>query len=249
MTKNLNKPKIIFHVCDGILKPRSRRKGPRRRFVDTVFRLKVGIEVVLTKLCRRRRRCRRVFGGLLDECRKALKLLCKHDDAAYRSLSAEFALFCAEDGAPSDIFTENELLLPHLVWSQAVEKFPLLAPLLMKLFSLPTSAAGGERNHKAAKHVHRSSTRPRLSKEKVEMQTAISFNRHSLNHSTVSRGSGMDHVNSLTFSAPIQNGSDPSDEDDDVDWHEQTFLCRLEDVHDTSELSNNILFALVADSE
>ena len=67
MTKNLNKPKIIFHECDGILKPRSRRKGPRRRFVDTVFRLKVGVEVVLTKLCRRRRRCRRVFGGLLDE--------------------------------------------------------------------------------------------------------------------------------------------------------------------------------------
>ncbi|XXQ38669.1 Uncharacterized protein PBTT_09146 [Plasmodiophora brassicae] len=65
---------------------------------------------------------------------------------------------------------------PALIWAQIDDNhLSTLASLLVKIHNLVTNAAGGERNHKAAKRVH-SATRASLQGASVMKQTAVAFN-------------------------------------------------------------------------
>ena len=72
-------------------------------------------------------------------------------------------------------FSSTEILMPHLIWSQVTDEFPFLSKALMQIHVLLPGASGGERNHKAVKGVH-NKVRLRLSKNKIEVQSAICYN-------------------------------------------------------------------------
>ena len=71
---------------------------------------------------------------------------------------------------------------PSELWTLSNKHYyGVIKGCLSTLHKNPTGASGGERNHKAAKHIH-SRSRARLGKHKIETGTAIMFNLKQLDH-------------------------------------------------------------------
>ena len=116
-------------------------------------------------------------GDLLEQCQKALSVLCRRrDEAVGLAALAQFCKYTAVATTTQSVFRTLETMQPSHIWSMVVGPYSTLARILMSIYTCPTSAAAGERNHKACKAVL-TKARAALGQEKVEMQSAIAYNQ------------------------------------------------------------------------
>lgn len=117
-------------------------------------------------------------GDLLTQCRTAIEMMCRldaDDGARYYAATREFFAFSENDGDAANGWGDPAKFRPRQLWTQGQAKFPVLSALLMKVYSVPASTAGVERQHKVAKRIH-TAARNRMSTGNVEQQVAIAHN-------------------------------------------------------------------------
>jgi hypothetical protein len=115
---------------------------------------------------------------LFSQCRTAIEMLCRLDDdggAKCHAAKNKFFHFSEGDGKVATQWGDSTKFRPKRLWSQGQATFPVLAERLMKVYSVPSSTAGVERNHKVAKRIH-TAARNRMSSGKVEQQVAVAHN-------------------------------------------------------------------------
>ena len=110
--------------------------------------------------------------GHLVRCSAELNFIGEKKTAVLQQFMDYCVVSDINDPLPTDTFEQLKAHSPRRIWGQVSEDFPDLAPILIDVFSLPTGAVGGERNHKAMKKVH-NSARNRLGGTKVSRQTKV----------------------------------------------------------------------------
>ncbi|CEO96879.1 HAT C-terminal dimerization domain-containing protein [Plasmodiophora brassicae] len=113
--------------------------------------------------------------GLFTQCRDALERIAGNDDELRAILAEQFAYFLAMR-MEQTLFANVKHFKPWLIWAQVDDaNLCHLARVLVQVHSNPSSAVGGERNHKTNSRVH-SKQRIRLGEERCQRQVAIAFN-------------------------------------------------------------------------
>ena len=113
--------------------------------------------------------------GLFGQCRVALQRIAGSDKQLGAILAQQFAYFLSMHMEQTFLMQARQLK-PWLIWAQVDDaNLYQLAKVLVKVHLNPSSAMGGERNHKTNNRVH-STQRIRLGEESCQRQVAIAFN-------------------------------------------------------------------------
>jgi len=196
---------------------------------------------------------------LLATARSAIDLLLRkeNEERQYATLE-EFCAFCERVPSPVHVFAAMANLMPRLVWGQARGLYPNLADLLVRVFSCPTSAAAGERNHKTSKAIL-TRNRASLLAAKVEMQCAIAYNASQKTRLHVTLRSSKFNTTLVDLLQPqedvvpvvllnqVEESSIVADEsfDDGFDFDGQDIDCILDTILDTlafDQIPDRLLF-------
>ncbi|KAI9982158.1 hypothetical protein PInf_008049 [Phytophthora infestans] len=114
-------------------------------------------------------------GNICAQCRFAIELVCREDQDQKRRALDDFLRFCTTEAEIASEWSSITQFPPQKIWTQGRSKFPVLAELLVKVYTSPASTAGVERQHKVGKRIH-SSARNRLGAGLVEEQDAVAHN-------------------------------------------------------------------------
>lgn len=118
-------------------------------------------------------------GSIISQAKVALTRLAKGDENARRKMYSEFGTYIRTSKDMNCDFEDTEMK-PSELWTLSDDsEYGSIKHLLCAVHRNPAGASGGERNHKAAKHVHRS-LRARLGQANIERGTAILFNSKQL---------------------------------------------------------------------
>jgi hypothetical protein len=114
-------------------------------------------------------------GSINQQAKAALIRLSNGNEDLRRSYFSEFTTFIMRP-IDSDYDFNNIKFKPSELWTLCDDScYGSIKGSLLALHKNSTRASGGERNHKAGKHVHNRS-RTQLGQAKIEMKTAILFN-------------------------------------------------------------------------
>jgi hypothetical protein len=178
--------------------------------------------------------------SLNQQSKVALTRLSNGNEDLRRRMFSEFATFIMRSKENDNDFDFDDIMMkPSELWALCDDSsYGAIKYVLSAIHQNPAGASGGERNHKAAKHVH-SRLRARLGQAKVETGTAILFNAKQLHRKmTVTRetpfckwlsrlgtAANRDVINPAN--QPEENdqegGEDDLVGDDEVDGHDHEF--------------------------
>lgn len=108
-------------------------------------------------------------------CHNGLKIL-SDSEKHHGEIVEDFMLYSTSPENLLQMFIEWH---PHLIWSQVLDIYPGLGPLLVEGFRAPGSKAAMERNHKVGTRVH-SSRRAGITPGKIEKQVPVAQNERRL---------------------------------------------------------------------
>jgi hypothetical protein len=120
--------------------------------------------------------------SIISQSKVALVRLSKGDDNLGRKMFKDFGTYrrMMKDRTNNNGDFDDTEVIPSELWTICDDAYyGSIKYLLCALHRNPAGASGGERNHKAAKHVHRA-LRSRLGQANVERGTAIFFNAKQL---------------------------------------------------------------------
>ena len=119
-------------------------------------------------------------GSIISQSKVALTRLSKGDESQRRKMFSEFGTYVRTSKDNNGDFEDSEMK-PSELWTLCDDsEYGSIKHLLCAVHRNPAGASGGERNHKAAKYVHRA-LRVRLGQANIERGTAILFNAKQLN--------------------------------------------------------------------